>query len=346
MTLYDDLLGSMLAELPARVKKLILVPDGILHLLPFGLLRPHPQLDPVVERHQLSVVPSATLWKRWRHDSAAVPAAALALADPAFLGHAGAAGLDESAAAQDRQWALESGARLGRLPHAMREGQALLRRFRGSPSRLRIGSEASEAFLKSAPLERYGVLHFAAHALVDDQRPQRSAVLLAAGGAKEDGLLQPVEIAALDLTGKLVVLSACDSGKGQVLLGEGVQSLGRAFFRAGARTVVASLWRLRDDEAAAFFDRFYLALANGADVAEAVATAGRDRRAAGAPAAAWAGVVVFGDASMTPVPGGVARPWLRWILVLGAVAILVWAFRSRWTDRPGSRGTSGRGAEL
>lgn len=328
-TLYDDLVGAALAELPAQVEELTLVPDGVLHLLPFGLLRPHPQLDPLAESFRLSAAPSVTLWHRWRQDPAVAPVAALALADPLFVGASEGAHAElGTVAAEDRRWALETGGLLGRLPYAVKEGRAVVRRLGGPPSRVRVGDEASEAFLKRAPLDEFGVLHFAAHALVDDQRPRRSAVLLAAGAREEDGLLQPREIAALDLAGKLVVVSACESGSGQVLLGEGVQSLARAFFRAGARAVVASLWRLEDDEAAAFFDLFYRALADGESVAGAVARARRELRRDGAPAAAWAGVVVLGDGGMVPVPGGVSRSgrwWaLLWVSVVAAALLVVW----------------------
>lgn len=327
-TLYDDLLGAALAELPAQVEDLILVPDGVLHLLPFDLLRPHPQADPLAASHRLAAVPSVTLWHRWRQAPAVAPAAALALADPDFVGASeGARAELGPVAAADRQWALETGGLLGRLPYAVKEGRAVVGRLGGPPSRVRVGDEASEAFLKSAPLDEFGVLHFAAHALVDDQRPRRSAVLLAAGATEEDGLLQPREIAALDLAGKLVVVSACESGSGQVLLGEGVQSLARAFFRAGARAVVASLWRLEDDDAAAFFDLFYRALADGDSVAGAAAQARRELWRDGAPAAAWAGVVVLGDGGMVPVPGGVSRfGWwpLLWVSVVAAALLAVW----------------------
>lgn len=340
VTLYDDLLRDALTDLPTEIDSLILVPDGVLHLLPFGLLRPHPQDDPLAEHFRLSEVPSATLWRRWRQQPAAAPAAALILADPAFgvADEGSGANRRDPLAAGDRAWAFETGARLGRLPYAAEEGRALLRRLGGLPNRLLLGKEATEGSLEKAPLGELGILHLAAHALVDEQRPQRSAVLLAAGGPDEDGLLQPREIAGLQLAGKLVVLSACETGSGRVLAGEGVQSLARAFFRAGARAVVASLWRLRDTEAAAFFDSFYGSLAEGDSVAEALTAAQRQRWREGAPAAAWAGVVVLGDGDLVPVPGGVPQTWphqLSWsaagalaaaLLALGA---MVWRRRRR-----------------
>jgi CHAT domain-containing protein len=130
--------------------------------------------------------------------------------------------------------------------------------------------------------------------VISAKRPERSAIILAGG----DGALTMSDIAALDLGGRLVVLAACQSADGGVLDGEGVQSLGRAFFLAGARTVVASLWPLRDDDAVALFASFYRHLDGGASVADALASAKRERLASGAPAAAWAGVVVLGDGDL------------------------------------------------
>jgi hypothetical protein len=80
--------------------------------------------------------------------------------------------------------------------------------------------------------------------------------------------------------------------------------LARAFFQAGAHTVVASLWPVRDDDGAALFDRFYAHLAQGRSVAEALRAAQRDRIADGASAYAWAGLVVLGDGGLVPLPGG------------------------------------------
>jgi CHAT domain-containing protein len=163
------------------------------------------------------------------------------------------------------------------------------------------GRDASEAALKAADLRRYGVLHLAAHAVVDEERPERSAILLGPGAAAEDGLLQMREIVALRLADPLVVLSACRTAAGTVLEGEGVLGLARAFFQGGARTVVGSLWPLRDDEAERLFAAFYRRLAEGRSVAEALAEAKRERMRRGDPAAAWAGPVVLGDGDARPL---------------------------------------------
>lgn len=312
--LYRDLLATALADLPSTVRRLVIVPDGDLHLLPFAALRATKDAAPLIRSYALSRAPSATLWLRWRQaeEERQRSTAVLALADPL------PSVSDATHQAQGRDWALASGARLGALPHARREGRAVIRHL-GDASRLLLGAEATERALKSTDLESYGVLHFAAHAVIDAERPQRSAVLLAPGATAEDGLLQPRDIVGLDLDDRVVVLSACQSATGTVLRGEGVLSLARAFFEAGASAVVGSLWQLRDDEAAALFERFYAHLAGGESVAGALAAAQEDRIDAGAPAAAWAGLVVLGDGGVVPIPGGRSRSFG----VLGSVLVVV-----------------------
>jgi len=306
-SLYHDLLADGLAGLPPAVRRLVIVPDDALHLFPFAALCAAAGDPPLALRYEISVVPSATLWLRWR--SQRPPAAAeplLALADPVVPG--GGAG-DEGGREAGGQGAGErialfaGGIRLGALPFARREGETAVRHLDGG-SVLRVGGEASEGFVKQADLSRFGILHFATHAVLDDQHPERSGVLLTPAPASEDGLLQLREIVRLRLDGRVVVLSSCRSASGQMVRGEGVMGLARAFFEAGAHTVVASLWPLRDDDGAALFDRFYAHLARGRSVAAALGAAQRDRIAAGAPAYAWAGLVVLGDGDLVPLPGG------------------------------------------
>lgn len=239
--------------------------------------------------------------------------AALALADPKLTR------MTQEAAAE-RAWAIADGARLGALPQARREGRSLRRRL-GGGSQLYIGAAASEHLLKRIDLAPFGLLHLAAHAVIDDMHPARSAVILSAGDAGEDGLLQAPEIASLSLSGKAVVLSACQGASGTLLKGEGVMSLSRAFFQAGAQAVVGSLWPLRDDEAAEFFDAFYGRLATGATVAEALVAAQEERALAGAPTAAWAGLVALGDGDLRPLLPAQVRP--RWLPMTLTLALLL-----------------------
>jgi CHAT domain-containing protein len=320
-SLYRRLLEAPLRELPPGIRRLILVPDDALHQIPFAALRPGAK-EPLAARYELTEVPSATLWLSWKgRRPATAPVPALALADPPLPG-----GEDvQLAAAKERAAAavFASGIRLGPLPYARAESRAVVRDL-GGGSVQRLGEDASEVYVKTTPLQRFGVLHFATHAVTDEANPDRSGVLLAPGAANQDGLLQIREIVDLDLRGRVIVLSACSSNTGAMLRGEGVMSLARAFFQAGAHTVVASLWRLRDDEAADFFDRFYRHLGRGRSVAAALQAAQRDMIRDGAPAAAWAGLVVLGDGDLVPLPGG-RKGWNVpvWAWVAGAAAAVL-----------------------
>jgi CHAT domain-containing protein len=143
--------------------------------------------------------------------------------------------------------------------------------------------------------------------------------------------LQSREIADLPLEGRVVVLSACRTAGGSVLRGEGVLSLARAFFQAGAPAVVGSLWPLRDDEAAALFSAFYDELARGKSLGAALRGAQRSAVARGLPAAAWAGLVVMGDPSRVPFPGGAGSQPSLFVAVAVFVlcALSLWALRRR-----------------
>jgi len=298
--LYRDLLAAGLGSLPPTVRRLVIVPDDALHLLPFAALRRSADEPPLAARYEISVIPSATLWLHWRtHRPLTAAEPLLALADPRRPGDSA----DSQQRATERAAIFADGLRLGALPFARREGQSAVRHL-DAGSVLRVGGEASEGFIKHADLRRFAILHFATHAVLDDQYPERSGVLLTAQPANEDGLLQIHEIVALPLDGRIVVLSSCRSATGHMLRGEGVMGMARAFFQAGAHTVVASLWPLRDDDGAALFDRFYIHLAQGKSVAAALRAAQRDRIEAGAPPYAWAGLLVLGDGGLVPLPGG------------------------------------------
>ncbi|WP_375742585.1 CHAT domain-containing protein [Corallococcus interemptor] len=297
--LYAQLLAPALRDLPPRVSRLLLVPDGPLHDLPFAALREHADGPPLMTRYELARVPSASLLHYWRAQPARPPEGeALVLADP-----------DRSDTLQGTQVASARGgmfletASLGALPEARREGRSVSESLEdtGVKPRLLMGAEASEQALKAARWDAVRILHMAAHAVVDVESPERSALVLAPGEAGEDGLLQPREIAELRLRDALVVLSSCRGASGALLAGEGVLSLARAFFESGARAVVASLWPMRDAEAAALLERYYRHLAKGRDAASALREAQREAWEDGEPAAMWAGLGVMGDAALVPV---------------------------------------------
>jgi CHAT domain-containing protein/tetratricopeptide (TPR) repeat protein len=331
VALYDWLLRDALGGLPPTVKRLIIAPDGPLHHVPFAALRGATGAPTLGETHEIVTVPSATVWLRLKGRRPAHPASsALVLADPLV-----AETLRSNEAAEERGW-WPAALRLGALPFARAEGRAVLNRV-GGDGRLLLGRDASEPAFKDADPRSYGLVHFAAHALVDDEYPERSAIFVATGPEGDDGLLQVREIAGLTLNGHIVVLSACRSATGAVLAGEGVMGLSRAFLQAGAATVIGTLWAIRDDHAARFFDWFYTSLGEGRTVGTALADARRLAIANGMPAYAWSSIVAIGDDRTALGVRTAARSSRSTALVVGLgsllLALLAWMKRERWFIR-------------
>jgi CHAT domain-containing protein len=132
----------------------------------------------------------------------------------------------------------------------------------GGKAHLFLDTDATEAAARRE-IASASLAHFATHAVVDEALPLDSALVLSPSGGDE-GLLQAWEIAEqVKLTSDLVVLSACETARGGDRGGEGVLGLVRALQVAGARSVVASLWRVDDESTAELMGRFYSALATG-----------------------------------------------------------------------------------
>lgn len=328
--LHEDLLAKALEDLPPEITDLIVIPDKALHRLPFAALRPSKDAPPLATRYRFSRVPSATLWlRRWREPGppSVAPQPALVLADPGTFESADAGGSQIASLMRDGDpFRAES---YGPLPFARQEGWSLLRQL-GPGTEVLTGFEASERFLKTAEnLDRFGILHFAAHAVANEEEPDRAGIFLApdlpgnGAPAELDGVLQFNEIVDLGFNDRTVVLSTCHSARGQILRGEGVFDLARAFFEGGARAVVGSLWRLEDQATALFFDDFYRHLARGISLSEALHRAQKDQIDRGAPPSVWAGIVVIGDGSLVPVPSRGGRHHPAWPIGLAAVLLLV-----------------------
>jgi CHAT domain-containing protein/tetratricopeptide (TPR) repeat protein len=329
--LGELLLAPALDSLPPGTRRLIVVPDGALHTLPFELLRAGGDAagTPVGARFELAVVPSATALLHWRSANAAPPLrSALIIADPelAFEAPRGPELATEPPA-------VPTLAGLAPLGGARREGRWLERRLRPS-SELLLGAAATESALARTDLGSFAILHIAAHAVAESLQPQRSAVFLSPANAGEDGLLQAREIVRLPLAGRLVVLPACRSAAGAVGEGEGPLSLARAFQQAGARAVVASRWPLRDDEAEEVVRRLYRRLAAGGTLGSAMRATRSEAAADGLAAAAWGSFVLMGDAELEPLAGvEISTSPLPWIaivsLLLAGLGLAITRLRRR-----------------
>ena len=304
------LLGPILPLLGPGVIRLVVVPDGPLHRVPWDLLRLEDGRY-VVERFAVGIAPSAGALAILRRHPSSPPAAGalrvLAIGDPAF-GRLSPADTELFAAAGG----------LPRLPGSGDEAR-LVARY-APAAELRLGEQASAAYLRQAPLDGFRVIHLATHALVDDRALGRTALALAPGDSGS-GLVTPAELARLRLRADLVVLSACRTAGGVVVDGEGLQGLTTPLLEAGARSVVATSWRVGDRSTLRLVDGLYAALAKGWPVVDALRAAKLAAMRDGAPPAVWAAFELVGDPA-TVVPLTPPRARTVWWAGAGGLAVV------------------------
>jgi CHAT domain-containing protein/tetratricopeptide (TPR) repeat protein len=287
--LGDVLIAPAIQKLPERITRLLIVPDDVLHRLPFEALRLSDDRW-LVERFSVSLMPSASvavhLWQRTRD----VPnVAILALGDAAFNRDSAS---DRSGPGETFRPAFDRPGGLPRLAASAGEARAIARY--GSQAVVRLGGDASESFVKGEPLDGYDILHFATHALVDEHALTRTALALSPGDG-DDGFVTAAELAQLHLDADLVVLSACETAGGVVIGGEGIEGLTAPLLQAGARSVVATRWPLGDKTTANLVEEFYRFQAEGMSVGDALHAVKLAALNRGESSATWATFTVVGD---------------------------------------------------
>ena len=296
------------------ITRVIVVPDGATALVPFELLPVRAGL--LIDRAAVSYTPTAaTLMRQPPRD----PGLRLpwrlqlrAFADPVFA----SASLDDAAQLQ------------GRLSAARDEVRHIASELTGR-STLHVGEDDRKAYLLASN-QNAPILHLATHAMADANAMEQSRILFSPAGPDSGAdYLFLKEAYELPLDGvELAVLSACDTERGQLVRGEGVQSFSRAFLASGARSTVTTLWRVADRPTADLMTGFYRYLQQGLPRDEALRRAKTRLLNSGTALADphyWAAFVLTGD-GMRPVPR--ALPWTTVTLPTLAVAVLsVFAIR-------------------
>jgi CHAT domain-containing protein/tetratricopeptide (TPR) repeat protein len=153
-----------------------------------------------------------------------------------------------------------NGARIPRLPASRDEADAIMAAAPWWSGFRAMGFEANRAAAMKSELGNYKIVHFATHSFLNDEHPELSGVVLSLfdeKGQAQDGFLRLHDIYNLKLPVDLVVLSACNTGLGKDVKGEGLIGLTRGFMYAGASSVVASLWKVDDDATAELMRLFY-----------------------------------------------------------------------------------------
>jgi CHAT domain-containing protein/Tfp pilus assembly protein PilF len=263
-------------EAVGRAERVVICPDGPLHTLPWGALvrpaGPGRKEQWLVEWKPVHVVVSATVYSEVRRGrpadgSARWPTTLVAFGDADYSSASPPPAAPDAQAFPARQ--RERGWSLAPLPASRHEVERIRQIFAGSGGEVRayVGAEATEDKVRAVGRGvRY--LHLACHAFADEDSPLDSSLVLtlprAPGAGQANGWLQAWEIMNdLELGADLVTLSACESGLGSERRGEGLVGLARAFQLAGARSVVASLWKVGDASTAVLMEDFYRHLRAG-----------------------------------------------------------------------------------
>jgi len=250
--LFDALLPNGVV-FDQAIKRLIIIPAGRLHYLPFEALLDNTGRY-LVELYDVSYAPSVTALE------------ILQEREPSTSNH-------QVVAFGDPQFA-DPG--FVPLKYSRDEVQVLTDLFGAERVQSQLGELATEAAFSSIDFVNVRYVHLATHGMCNERRSDRSALLMAEDTSRPGtGLLHPDEIAALDIPVNLVFLSACRSGSGLMYPGEGVLSLAQPFFVAGAASVVASYWNINDRVAVDIVDAFYSGLVAGKTKAAALAEAKR-----------------------------------------------------------------------
>lgn len=149
---------------------------------------------------------------------------------------------------------------LPRLFATQFEAQGILSLVDQGQSFAALNFEANRQILSSGKLKDYRIIHIATHGFLDNEHPELSGIVLSLydeKGRSQNGFVQLRDIYGLELNADMVVLSACQTGLGKDVKGEGLTGLPRAFISAGGRRVIASLWKVDDDATAELMTKFY-----------------------------------------------------------------------------------------
>ncbi len=265
-------------------KRLLIVSDGALQYLPFAALPAPDTLGkgnnpvPLIVKHEIVNLPSASTLAVIRQDlngRKPAPKTVAVLADPVFSANderlktsVGANGRSplQSASSDDvdtlalKRSAFEISATFDRLPYTRTEAESILKLVPAAEEMQAFDFTANRATATNPQLSQYRIVHFATHGILNSKNPELSGVVLSLvdeKGKSQNGFLRLNDIFNLNLPAELIVLSACQTGLGQDVKGEGLVGLTRGFMYAGAPRVLVSLWSVDDQGTSELMSRFY-----------------------------------------------------------------------------------------
>ena len=254
-------------------RRLVVVADDALQYVPFSALSiSSAAYQPLILRHEIISLQSASAFAVQRQNLAnrePAPKTLAVIADPVFSAsdprlknEAGASSAPDSTRTLEHlpANAINGSLSIPRLPFTRWEADQILAVARAGSNLKALDFRANRAMATSGELSKYRYVHFATHGYLDTTRAGLSAIVLSlfdAQGKPQDGFLRTHDIYNLKLPAELVVLSACETGLGKDVRGEGLEGLTRGFMYAGARRVIVSLWNVNDKATASLMQRLY-----------------------------------------------------------------------------------------
>ncbi len=356
-----DLSRLVIAPVAAALnkKRIILVADGSLNYIPFQLLlNPSAGNEPLIANYEIVNVPSASILGQLREEKQQRRPGKKVLAafgDPVFPSNYAQfkesnSGEVIAAAANNKSRDIEVQAdrfdpnSIQPLLYTKRELKNL-NELVGPMSRVVSGFQASRETLDTLDLSEYSILHFATHGFFDPKNPKQSGFVLSMvdlTGRPQDGFITMQDVYRLHAPVDLVVLSACQTGLGKNVRGEGLIGLTRGFMYAGASSVVASLWRVDDEATAELMKQFYTNMLQiGMRPAEALRSAQNTLRQNPEWQSPhfWAGFVLQGEFKepiRMPAPTGAPRAVQNTVGIAFLLLLLTgigWGYVRRRTTR-------------
>jgi CHAT domain-containing protein/tetratricopeptide (TPR) repeat protein len=326
-------IGSILAKDIAplaqdRYSHVLIVPDGFLSLIPFELL-PTASGQPLLESRDVTYMPSAVLLLRGALQNASATRLPwqqqlVGFGDPSVIG-----GGESSLTSAPR------GEITGSLPASGEEIRGIARMSAGR-TRLFLGPEDRKRDFFDSARSGTALLHVSTHAVADMDDPERSRLLFSPDEPGEpNNYLFLKELYDLDLRGtSLATLSACDTERGRLVPGEGIQAFSRALLAAGSRSALTTLWRVPDGPTSQFMQHFYFyLLKKRKSKAEALRLTKLDFLHSGTALSHpryWAAFVLNGD-GIEPVPRFI--PWQTLAIPLPLIALAAFIFFRVWLKR-------------
>jgi len=298
----------------AQAKRLLIVPDASLQYIPFAALpfpSAHEKKAMLISHHEVVILPSASALSTLRKKAVkrTPPKLVAAIfADPVFGWQ------DErtkTIVVPGKPKPRELPPNLGpvvrgepgsvdipRLPGSAEEAMAIRDIVGKKDVLFELGFDATRALVLDDGLESYRLIHFATHGIINVQNPEMSGLILSLldkRGKAQDGYLRLGDIYKLKLSADLVVLSSCDSALGKDLDSEGIIGLPRGFLYAGAKSVIASLWKVNDAKTTKLMTGLYARMQRGESPSSALRGAQIQMAQQGESPSVWAAFVLQGD---------------------------------------------------